>query len=149
MLSPVSPMPFDDSSLPLKAAQAKQYFWFWIILRHILNNLRRDYTTVGLMEDLPTSMVLFQHAVGDNAFCNQTGFLEMATYRRANAHKHKEMSRNSTEYARYQQYFWLDELLYEAVQILYQEQVQKARQIPALAAQLDELVTPNGGVKED
>ena len=112
------------------------------ILTHILDNLRRDYTVVGIMEDLPTSMVLFQHAVGGSsnpALCNQTGFLEMAAYRRANAHKHKELGRNSPQYERFRQYFWLDELLYEAVKALYQEQLEKARQIPALAAQLDRL----------
>lgn len=112
------------------------------ILAHVLDNLRRDYTVVGLMEDLPTSMVLFQHAVGsDNKFCNQTGFLEMATFRRANAHKHKELDRSSEAYQQYQKYFWLDEILYEAVKVLYQEQLQKAQQIPALKAQLDQLTS--------
>lgn len=112
------------------------------ILQYLLDNLRRHYTTVGLTEEYATSMVLFQHAVGkDNkgAFCNQTGLLEMATFRRANAHKHKELTRNSIQYEQYRQYFWLDEILYEAVTALYQEQLIKARQIPELAEQLDRL----------
>ena len=84
-------------------------------------------------------MMLFQHALGDHAFCNKEALPTSAKSLHIGAFKHKELDRNSTEYEYYQKYFWLDEILYEAVKVLYQEQLQKAQEIPELKAQLDQL----------
>jgi hypothetical protein len=101
------------------------------IVHNIIQDLRRRYISVGLTHRLEESIRLFEYFFPSSS-CDKN-----MTTRVINLNKHEEVDKTSSMYIKLYEYFKWDQLLYQEVEALFEEQLVEARKIPELASVIE------------